>query len=216
MVQIHGERAGWQVINTQDAPLLQRLVLASASPRRRDLLLQLQPNLQLDVRPANLDESQLALETSEALVQRLALAKAHWVLERLPQALAKIPVLAADTEVVLDGQALGKPKDQEDAFNLLTRLSGRSHQVKTALVVVQGHTWLSELVTTQVHFRQLNPQEIMAYIATKEPEDKAGGYAIQGRGAALVEGIEGSYSNIVGLPLEKLTQLLLTLGYRVF
>ncbi|WP_404418807.1 Maf family protein [Marinospirillum sp.] len=197
-------------------PLLKHLVLASASPRRRELLQQLQPSLQLSIQPANLDESRIHQENGEELVQRLALAKAHRVVCELAPEKADFPVLAADTEVVLDGHPLGKPENPEAAVNLLKSLSGRSHEVKTGMALVQGDTWLTAVVTTQVVFRNLDDQEIGAYVATGEPDDKAGGYAIQGRGAALVERIEGSYTNVVGLPLEKLTQMFRRLGYRVF
>ncbi|SFB88084.1 septum formation protein [Marinospirillum celere] len=195
---------------------LSKMLLASASPRRRELLHQLLPSLQLEVRPADIDESQVGKEAGEELVLRLAIAKAHRVASELPATLAQYPLLAADTEVVLDGRPLGKPEDAEGAVNLLQRLSGRAHEVKTALALVQGATWLTAVVTTQVVFRHLDDEEIRAYVATGESGDKAGGYAIQGRGAALVERIEGSYTNVVGLPLEKLSQLLRELGYKVF
>lgn len=196
--------------------LIQQLVLASASPRRRDLLLQLQPSLHLQIRPASLDEQLLQGEAGEEAVQRLALAKAHRVISELPAELQAWPVLAADTEVLLEGQPLGKPESPEAAVERLKRLSGSTHEVKTALVLVQETNWQQAVVTTQVSFRRLSLDEIYAYVATGEPFDKAGGYAIQGRGASLVERIAGSYSNVVGLPLEKLTTLFYGLGYQVF
>lgn len=192
------------------------MLLASASPRRRELLHQLQPSLQLDIRPAAIDESRLGEEAGEELVLRLAVAKAHQVISQLSSDQVDYPLLAADTEVVLDGHPLGKPDSAESAVELLTRLSGRSHAVKTALALVKGDQWFTAVVTTQVIFRVLDEEEIHAYVATDEPRDKAGGYAIQGRGAAFVERIEGSYTNVVGLPLERLTLLLKSLGYRVF
>jgi len=198
------------------APLLKHLVLASASPRRRELLHQLQPSLQLTIQPANLDESRIHQEDGEELVQRLALAKAHRVVSELAPEKADFPVLAADTEVILDGRPLGKPENVEAAVHLLKNLSGHSHEVKTGMALVEGDTWLTAVVTTRVVFRNLDEEEIRAYVATGEPDDKAGGYAIQGRGAALVERIEGSYTNVVGLPLERLAQMIRQLGYRVF
>ncbi|WP_114418791.1 Maf family protein [Marinospirillum perlucidum] len=200
----------------QTPPLLQHLVLASASPRRKELLYQLQPGLQLTIQPAAIDESLVGQEAGEDLVRRLAIAKAHRIASSLDSSLAGYPVLAADTEVVLDGRPLGKPGSREAAVELLSRLSGRFHEVKTGMALVKGSTWLDAVVTTRVFFRELSRDEIQAYVATGEPDDKAGGYGIQGRGAALVEKIEGSYSNVVGLPLETLTQLLAQLGYRVF
>lgn len=199
-----------------NSKLLTHLVLASASPRRRELLYQLQPSLQLTIQPADLDESRIHQEDGEELVQRLALAKAHLVANQLSPEMKGLPLLAADTEVVLEGRPLGKPESSEAAVALLKQLSGRSHQVKTAMALVQGDIWLTALVTTEVTFRTLSDSEILHYVATGESSDKAGGYAIQGRGAALVERIDGSYTNVVGLPLEKLTQLFYQLDYRVF
>lgn len=202
--------------DTNKPQRLSKLLLASASPRRRDLLHQLLPGVELVINPAAIDEGQLGRETGEDLVLRLAIAKAHRILSDLAADQKQMPLLAADTEVVLDGEPLGKPENTEAAVTLLKRLAGRSHAVKTGLALVEGDTWLTEVVTTQVVFRELDDDEIRAYAATGEPNDKAGGYAIQGRGAALVERIEGSYTNVVGLPLEKLSQLLKQLGYRVF
>jgi len=195
---------------------LSRMLLASASPRRRELLHQLLPGVELDVCPAAIDEGQLDKEAGDELVLRLAVAKAHRIVSELTRGQAGYPLLAADTEVVLDGRPLGKPESSEAAVTLLQSLSGRAHEVKTGMALVQGETWLTAVVTTRVVFRDLDDDEICAYVATGEPDDKAGGYAIQGRGAALVERIEGSYTNVVGLPLEKLSQLLKELGYRVW
>lgn len=197
-------------------PSLQTLVLGSASPRRRELLLQLWPALTLHVQAADIDETLLQQEGGDDRVMRLASAKADAIRRTLPAAWADDPILTADTEVVLQGEPLGKPESREHAVELLQRLSGRSHQVKTALVLCQGTTQLKALVTTEVHFRQLSETDIRAYVATGEPDDKAGGYGIQGRGAALVAGIQGSYTNVVGLPLETIAVLVQKLGYRVF
>ncbi|MBE0508688.1 MAG: septum formation inhibitor Maf [Marinospirillum sp.] len=199
-----------------DLPPLKSLVLGSASPRRRDLLLQLMPHLDIQVCPADIDESLLGQESGEALVLRLAQAKAAAVITALPAALQGALVLTADTEVVRDGHPLGKPQSPEHAVELLMQLSGHHHQVKTALVLQQGKQCLQRLVTTEVIFRHLSIDEIRAYVATGEPDDKAGGYGIQGRGAALVAGIQGSYSNVVGLPLEALADMLPQMGYRIF
>ena len=196
--------------------LLQHLVLASASPRRRELLLQLQPSLHLEVCPAAIDEQLLNQEAGEEAVRRLALAKAHRVLGALPAERQAWPLLAADTEVLLDGRPLGKPENTAAARESLTRLSGSTHEVKTALVLVYQENWQQALVTTRVSFRPLAREEIEAYVATGEFRDKAGSYAIQGRGAALIQRIEGSYTNVVGLPLEQLVCMLGSLGYRVF
>lgn len=197
-------------------PRLESLVLGSASPRRRELLLQLMPDLAIQVHPAGIDESLLAQESGEALVLRLAQAKAAAVINDLPEALQGALVLTADTEVVQNGRPLGKPQSPEHAVELLLRLSGQRHQVKTALVLQQGEQRLQRLVTTEVTFRHLSIEEVRAYVATGESADKAGGYGIQGRGVALVAGIQGSYTNVVGLPLEALAELLPQMGYRIF
>lgn len=195
---------------------LQTLVLGSASPRRRELLLQLWPDLTLHVLPADIDEALLLQEDGDERVMRLASAKAEAVRRMLPADWAGDPILAADTEVVFAGEPLGKPESREHAVALLQRLSGQSHQVKTGLVLLQGETRLQALVTTEVRFRELQEVDIRAYVATGEPDDKAGGYGIQERGAALVASIQGSYSNVVGLPLETLAEMVQKLGYRVF
>lgn len=197
-------------------PKLRSLVLGSASPRRYDLLLQLIPDLQIQIQPADIDETLLKQEGGDARVMRLAEAKAVAVVAGLPQEQKNALVLTADTEVVRAGQPLGKPESREHAVELLLQLSGQSHQVKTALVLRQGESCLKRLVTTEVTFRNLTLEEVRAYVATGEPDDKAGGYGIQGRGVALVAGISGSYTNVVGLPLEALAEMLPQLGYRIF
>lgn len=191
------------------------LVLASASPRRRELLLQLMPALQLHILPADIDESLIATEVGADRVLRLARAKAAAVLASLPKHLSSYPVLAADTEVVLDGCPLGKPESNAHAVELLKKLSGRTHQVTTAVQLIQGEVAQQAVVTTDVSFRLLSNDEILAYVATGEPSDKAGGYGIQGLGAAFVTGINGSYSNVVGLPLEQIYLQLRQLKYTV-
>jgi septum formation protein len=140
-------------------------------------------------------------------VERVAQKKAHAVAARWPQKL----VLAADTTVVLEGRLLGKPKNSVDASRTLSELSGRTHTVLTAVAVAGRHTG-RRLVRTQVHFRNLSPTEIDWYVGTGEPMDKAGAYAIQGVGGCLVRGIEGSASNVVGLPLAETLELLLESG----
>jgi septum formation protein len=150
-----------------------------------------------DVDPAS-DPSQYVLELSQR--------KAWDVARRMEQGI----VLGADTVVVLDGQILGKPKDSQDAKRMLSQLSGKVHQVLTGLTLVDAETErsLSQVVTTQVKMRELSEKAIEQYVATGEPLDKAGGYAIQGRGAVLVEQVEGCFYNVVGLPLAKLAQML--------
>ena len=195
--------------------LPQGLVLASASPRRRELLLQLMPALKLHILPADIDERLIVAEAGTDRVLRLAQAKAAAVVANLPLEFQNYPVLAADTEVVLAGLPLGKPESACHAVALLEQLSGQSHQVTTAVQLIKGKLALQALVTTKVSFKCLTKAEIVAYVATGEPMDKAGGYGIQGLGAAFVTEIQGSYSNVVGLPLEAVYLQLNKLGYTV-
>ncbi|TVP68817.1 MAG: septum formation inhibitor Maf [Nitriliruptor sp.] len=186
-----------------------RLVLASGSPRRADLLARL--GLDPEIRPAAVDETPLAGEPPLELVVRLADAKARAV--RHPT--ADEVVLAADTIVVLDDQALGKPRDDAEAAAMLRRLSGRTHEVLTALAVHRGPRHHRITVTTQVRFRALTDTEVAWYLATGEPRDKAGAYALQGAGAALVDHLDGSDTNVIGLPLAATVQLLRRAGLDV-
>jgi septum formation protein len=182
-----------------------RLVLASASPRRADLLRA--AGYDFDVRPADVDERVRAGEGPEPYARRLAEAKALR-LGRHPA----LPVLAADTVVVVDGEVLGKPADPDDAARMLRRLSGRVHEVLTAVALIpagRGPVPVEVAVErTRVEFRQLVEAEIAGYVATGEPMDKAGAYAVQGRAAGFVRRLEGSYSNVVGLPLPLVHRML--------
>jgi septum formation protein len=173
------------------------LVLASASPRRRELLGWLVAKWVTDV--SEVDEQPLPQETAADLVRRLAIAKARAVESRRRSAW----VLAADTVVEIDGEVLGKPVDDADATAMLGRLAGREHRVSTgfALLAPGGALSAADVVVTRVRFRPLAAGAIAAYVASGEPEGKAGGYAIQGRGAALIERIDGSLTNVIGLPL---------------
>lgn len=186
-----------------------RLYLASASPRRRELLAQL--GLYPLLLPQDVDESIRKDEAQAAYVLRIAGEKAAAALAS-PAYLLPLPVVAADTAVVCGGQVLGKPADQSAAASMLRLLSGRSHQVLTAVVVADGIRTQSVLVTTKVSFRELAETEIAAYWQSGEPQDKAGGYAIQGLGSMFVKRIAGSYSGVVGLPLFETAQLLADFG----
>ncbi|HSM07766.1 MAG TPA: Maf family protein [Gemmatimonadota bacterium] len=184
-----------------------RLVLASGSPRRRDILAAL--GLAFDVRPPDVDESLRPGEGAAAAARRLAELKATAV-EAEPGEL----VLAADTIVVLDGDLLGKPTGPGDATAMLGRLAGRSHEVITGLALRLGAETRSAAALTTVTFRSLDRAEIAAYVATCEPLDKAGAYGIQGFGSALVERIEGDFFNVMGLPVPALLSLLHDTGFR--
>ena len=179
------------------------IALASSSPRRRELLAQLGVNYKLV--KADIDETVLPDEAAAVYVQRLALAKAHAGLARLQH---DLPVLGADTVVVVDSLILGKPADFEQFRQTMLLLSGRSHQVMTAIALVSAQHQLTQLVSTDVTFRVLTEAEISAYWSTGEPQDKAGGYGIQGLAGRFVQRINGSYSAVVGLPLCETEQLL--------
>jgi len=184
-----------------------QLILASASPRRRELLEQLGVDYLCD--PAAIDESAVAGEKPEDYVRRMAREKAAAVAARHPSSRW---VLAADTTVVLGDDVLGKPRDHFDGLGMLARLSGRSHSVLTAICLHGAGEAQGELVETRVEFVPLSREVCEAYLATDEPWDKAGCYAIQGLGGAFVRSIQGSYSNVVGLPLSETWQLLRAAG----
>jgi len=185
-----------------------RLVLASGSPRRSELLAQM--GLVHEVRPAHLDEAHRAGESWEAHVERLAREKAETVAADVPGAL----VVGGDTVVVRDGEVLGKPADPDDAVGMLLSLSGRSHTVLSGVALVGPHGTLSSIGRAEVRFRRLDVEDARAYVATREPMDKAGAYGIQGLGAALVEGLDGDYYSVVGLPVGRLLDLLAKAGWR--
>ncbi len=183
------------------------IYLASTSPRRRELLQQI--GVAFDQISAPVEEKISASESPLDYVQRLALDKARAGLAEVQrQGLKLAPVLGADTLGVLGSQLLEKPRDQIDAANMLRSLSGQTHQVITALALTDGLRIETAMSITQVSFRQLSDREIATYWETGEPCDKAGSYAIQGLGAVFVQSIQGSYSNVVGLPLEACCDLL--------
>ncbi|HEX9636672.1 MAG TPA: Maf family protein [Acidobacteriota bacterium] len=184
------------------------LILASASPRRAALLRA--AGIDCRVRPAAIAERLKRAESPAAAVRRLALAKARKLRRAAPQAW----ILGADTLVVHHGRAIGKPASARHARAILRRLAGREHRVLTGLALLRPHRpALTQVAVSRVRFRPLTRAQIEGYLASGEPMDKAGGYAIQGRGAALVERVSGSYSNVVGMPLEILFDLLGRAGW---
>jgi len=183
--------------------------LASASPRRSELLRQI--GVPFRVRPAAIPEEQVAGEAPDAYVLRLAAAKAGAVWSALVRGEER-PVLAADTAVVLDEQVLGKPADAAQAEAMLAALSGRAHRVLTAIALETSAGADTLLCESEVRFRATTPAERTAYCATGEPFDKAGGYGIQGHAAVFVEHLRGSYSSVVGLPLYETAVLLARRG----
>lgn len=181
------------------------LYLASGSPRRRELLTQI--GVPFTVVSAAIDETPLTNESAASYVERLARGKAaagHAALEDASGAC----VLGADTAVILDGQILGKPLDQADALAMLLALSDREHEVLTAIALLDGRRCETRLVSSRVRFRQISADEATTYWHSGEPQDKAGGYAIQGLAAVFVAGLNGSYSAVVGLPVCETAELL--------
>ncbi len=182
------------------------LCLASVSPRRRELLTQIGvPHI---VAGADIDEALHPGEPPRAYVTRLAREKAL-AIRRTGQ---QLPVLGADTTVVVDGKIFGKPRDQAHAIYMLTQLAGRAHEVLTAVALANSHGVTERLSTSTVRFRKISPAQCVAYWETGEPRDKAGGYAIQGLGAVFVESLSGSYSAVMGLPLFETGDLLRAAG----
>ena len=186
------------------------IILASASPRRRELLEQI--GLSFQIIPSLVEEKELPGESPDAHVVRLSLEKASEVAAR-DQTTARW-IIGSDTIVLCDNRILGKPTDAIQATSMLRLLSGREHRVLSGFAVIDKESGQqrAEAVSTKVKFRQLTDEEIARYIATGEPMDKAGAYAIQGLGVCFVAGIEGSYTNVVGLPLCRLTLALKELG----
>lgn len=184
---------------------MEPIILASASPRRSEIMNQL--GLDFQVIPSDISEVIPEFSFSPRdLVAELALHKASDVARKLKQGL----VIGADTLVVLEDRVFGKPSDPDEAVEMLTALSGRTHSVYTGIAIIQASTGRTEtgFCETKVKFKPLSPEEIQSYVNTKEPLDKAGAYGIQGKGGVLVEGIEGCYFNIVGLPISKLADML--------
>lgn len=187
------------------------IYLASASPRRRELLRQL--GIDCVVRPADVDESIRPRELPAEYVRRVAVEKACAVAASLAE--PAVLVLAADTAVVHEGDILGKPCDRADALQMLARLSGSCHEVYTQVALVRGEDCRDALSRSEVRFRPIAASEAEAYWATGEPVDKAGAYAIQGLGAMFIESLRGSYSGVMGLPLFETARLLRAFGYRL-
>ena len=187
-----------------------RLILASASPRRSELLRS--AGFTFEVIPADVEESPGAGEPAETYTRRVALDKARYALARVSDRSAT--VIGADTEVVTGGRILGKPADDTDAAAMLRLLSAAAHDVLTAVVICANGRELIDVVTTRVWFVAMSDAEIDWYVRTGEPQGKAGAYAIQGHGARFIERIHGSWSNVVGLPLHTVHRMLGQLAVR--
>lgn len=183
------------------------IVLASASPRRRELLEMM--GLEFEIIPAKDELDAEGLSPDEA-VAKIALGKAMSVAKLRAE---NDIVIAADTLVCLNGELLGKPRDEAEAFAMLKKLSGNEHQVYTGVAISQGDKSVSCAEMTKVRFCRMSDEDIKNYIATFEPMDKAGAYGIQGKGAVFIEGIEGDYFNVMGLPLHRLSLMLKEFGF---
>jgi septum formation protein len=190
---------------------VKKIVLASASPRRKELLEQI--GLRFEVEPSNYDEEITSASEPHETARRLSLGKARAAAIKHPNAL----IIAADTFIVFGDRILGKPHTVSEAREMLRALNGQAHSVVTGFTILDTETGkgLSRSVETKVHMRKLTLKEIDSYVRSKEPLDKAGGYAIQGLGAVLIERIEGDYCNVVGLPLSALAQSLKEFGVHV-
>jgi septum formation protein len=186
-----------------------QVILGSASPRRLALLQQI--GISAEVCPADFDEVSGSAVQAEDVVLANALGKCKAVVKIKGDSL---PVIAADTVVVAEGVILGKPQDAEEAVKMLKQLSGKTHKVLTGIASAYAGEILAEVCETKVVFRELSEDEIKQYVATGEPLDKAGAYGIQGKGAVLVEKIDGCYNNVVGLPLTRMQLILAKLGVR--
>jgi septum formation protein len=193
-----------------------KIVLASRSPRRIDLLTKLldeacgDGEVSFDIEPADIDETPFVHETPLAHVQRLAQGKAHVIAQRFSD--LDVVVIAADTTVDVDGEIFGKPENLDDARRMLNQMSGRTHRVHTAISVVRGDRQAHTVDSASVTMVQITPELMDWYLAIGESLDKAGAYALQGDGGKLVESVQGSFHTVVGLPLEPLLDLLAQCG----
>ena len=191
---------------------MSELILASASPRRAEILQQI--GVEFQIAPADIDETPKPQESPVDYVQRMAQEKTQHVINSIAGSSAV--VLGADTSVVLNCKIYGKPKNQQEAMAMLAALSGKTHQVLTAVAMGNKQRCLLKLSATDVKFRELDLKECLDYWNTGEPLDKAGSYAIQGLGAVFVEKISGSFSGVVGLPIEQTAQLLQTFNVPIW
>lgn len=191
-----------------------KLILASASPRRAEILRD--AGFSFEFARANIDETRLRGETARGMTRRLAAAKAQAVAERFAAFPEEAIVIGADTTVEVRGRLLGKPKSPKNAREMLRKLSGRTHRVVTSVALIRLTDGARTIATesTRVRFAPMSPNEIAAYVSTGEPSDKAGAYAVQGIGGRFIERIDGCYFNVVGLPLAQLYRMLVTLGWQ--
>jgi septum formation protein len=185
---------------------MQRIILASKSPRRKKILEQV--GLDFDVVVSDFDEAKLKFKTPQEMVENLSFEKAKLIAKKYPSAI----VIGADTTVIFKNEIIGKPKSKEDAVRILKLLSGNTHEIVTGFTVIKGKKSITRHVISRVKFKKLTEAEIKAYVATGEPMDKAGGYGIQERGGLFIESIDGDYFNVVGLPIFAVAEALKEFG----
>jgi septum formation protein len=188
---------------------MKQIVLASKSPRRKEILEQIGIPFKVDV--SNFDEESIKFKTPEGMVKKLSLEKAKIVAKRNPNSV----ILAADTTVVINKEIIGKPKSKQDAFRILSLLNNKWHEVITGFTLVKGRKIITKHVITKVKFKKLSKAEINAYVNTGEPMDKAGAYGIQDKAGLLIESVSGDYFNIVGLPIVVVGETLKEFGINI-
>lgn len=188
---------------------MKKIILASKSPRRRNVLEQI--GLKFTVQVSDFDEASITFKTPVEMVEKLSLEKAKIIAKRNPDAV----IIGADTTIVCKGEIIGKPKSIKDAVRILKLLSGNIHTVITGFTIISGNKSITKHVTSKVKFKKLSEAEIKAYVATGEPMDKAGGYGIQDKAGVLIESVNGDYFNVVGLPIAVVSEVLKDFGVEI-
>lgn len=188
---------------------MKKIILASKSPRRRNVLEQI--GLEFTVEVSDFDEASIKFKTPIEMVEKLSLEKAKIIAKRNPEAV----IIGADTTVIYKNEIIGKPTSKADAVRILKLLSGNIHSVVTGFTVISGAKSITKHVTSQVKFKKLSAAEIKAYVATGEPMDKAGGYGIQDKAGVLIESVIGDYFNVVGLPIAVVSEVLKDFGVNI-
>ena len=188
---------------------MQKIILASKSPRRKQILEQV--GLDFEIEVSDFDETQIKFKTPQEMVEKLSLEKAKIIAQGNPDAI----IIGADTTVIFRKEIIGKPKSKEDAFRILSLLSGNTHEIVTGFTVIKGSKSITKHITSKVKFKKLSEAEINAYVETGEPMDKAGGYGIQEKGGLFMENIEGDYFNVVGLPIFAVAEALKEFGVEI-
>ncbi len=185
---------------------MQKIILASQSPRRKKILEQI--GLEFTVAVSDFDETKIKFKTPQEMVEKLSFEKAKMIAQKYPKAI----IIGADTTVIFQKEIIGKPKSKADAFRILRLLSGNTHEIVTGFTVIKGKKSVTKHVISKVRFKKMTEAEIKAYVETGDPMDKAGGYGIQEKGGLFMENIEGDYFNVVGLPIFAVARALKQFG----